>query len=78
MDKKVYTKVIYTISIRATQKVDDNTELVKGIINLEESLSGISIFNPYVAENTIERLAKTVRQVLEKKEEKKEEKKIKG
>ena len=66
MKNRVYTKVIYNVSIKAVQKVDDNTELIKKVVDLSETVSGLTVFNPYVAENKVVRLANSMKEELER------------
>ena len=66
MKNRVYTKVNYNVSIKAVQKVDDNTELIKKVVDLSETVSGLTVFNPYVAENKVVRLANSMKEELER------------
>lgn len=66
MANRVYTKVIYNVTIKAVQKVDDSTELVKKVIDLSETVSGLTVFNPLVAENKVVRLASCMKEELER------------
>lgn len=66
MKNRVYTKVIYNVSIKAVQKVNDNTELITKVVDLSETVSGLTVFNPYVAENKVVRLANSMKEELER------------
>ena len=66
MKNRVYTKVIYNVSIKAVQKVNDNTELITKVVDLSETVSGTTVFNPYVAENKVVRLANSMKEELER------------
>lgn len=66
MVNRVYTKVIYNITIKAVQRIDDNTEVVKNVIDLSENVSGLTVFNPYVAQRKIVRLSNSLKEELER------------